>query len=54
MQVVVAPTEQDNPMGLLQTPNSAFTKLGTLLVYLVNDIDYQAMQVHTESHSLNL
>ena len=46
----MAPTEQDNPMGLLQTPNTAFTKLGTLLVYLDNEIHRQAMQVHTDSH----
>ncbi len=33
------PVEQDSPMGLLQTPqHSAFTKLATLLVYLVNDM----------------
>ena len=32
-------------MALLQTPNAAFTKLSTLLVYLVNEIDQQAAQV---------
>ena len=32
-------------MALLQTPNTAFTKLSTLLVYLVNEIDRQAAQV---------
>ena len=32
-------------MALLQTPNMAFTKLSTLLVYLVNEIDRQAAQV---------
>ncbi len=41
------PVEQDNPMALLQTSNTAFTKLSTLLVYLVNEIDCQATQVHT-------
>jgi len=42
------PVEQDNPMALLQTSNTAFTKLSTLLVYLVNEIDCQATQVHTQ------
>jgi hypothetical protein len=32
-------------MALLQTPNAAFTKLSTLLVYLVSEIDRQAAQV---------
>ena len=45
MQVWVMPVEQDNPMGLLQTSNTAFTKLSTLLVYLVVDIDRHAQQV---------
>ena len=45
----VMPVEQDSPMGLLQTSNSAFTKLATLLVYLVNDIDRHATQVHPPS-----
>jgi len=47
MQIGVMPVEQDNPMALLQTSNTAFTKLSTLLVYLVNEIDCQATQVHT-------
>lgn len=34
-------------MAVLQTPNTAFTKLSTLLVYLVNEIDRRATQVHT-------
>lgn len=49
MQVGVMPVEQDNPMGLLQTPNTAFTKLSTLLVYLVNDVDRHASQVAAHS-----
>ena len=43
------PVEQDNPMGLLQTSNTAFTKLATLLVYLINDIDRHASQVDARS-----
>ena len=46
MQVAVMPVEQDKPMGLLQTSKTAFTKLATLLVYLVNDIERHATQVH--------
>lgn len=49
MQVGVTPVEQDNPVGLLQTSNTAFTKLSTLLVYLVNDIDRNATQVQAPS-----
>ncbi len=44
-QVLVKPVEQDNPMALLQTPNTAFTKLATLLVYLVSCVDLHAEQV---------
>lgn len=44
LQVVILLLEHDNPMGSLDSPNTAFTKLATLLAYLVMEINKTAKQ----------
>lgn len=44
-QVTTLPKEYDNPMGLLTTSNTAFTKLATLLAYLILEADHLVEQV---------
>lgn len=39
MQAAVLPKEYDNPVGLLITSNAAFSKLATLLAYLVLEVE---------------